>query len=54
VKFVVAPVRKRRKAGGLAARCVLVDLLMAVMDSIAVWQSAAGDRRRGLGPRMES
>jgi 2-haloacid dehalogenase len=32
-------------------RAVLVDLLMAVMDSIDVWQAAAGDRRRGLAWR---
>jgi 2-haloacid dehalogenase len=32
-------------------RGVLFDLLMAVMDSMAVWSAAAGDRRRGLAWR---
>lgn len=30
---------------------VLADLLMAVMDSVAVWQAAAGEARRGLAWR---
>lgn len=30
---------------------VLLDLLMAVMDSLEVWSGAAGDRRRGLAWR---
>ena len=30
---------------------VLLDLLMAVMDSVAVWSAAAGDERRGLAWR---
>ena len=30
------------------ARAVLLDLLMAVMDSPAIWAAAAGDERRGL------
>lgn len=30
---------------------VLVDLLMATMDSISVWSAAAGDRARGLAWR---
>ena len=30
---------------------VLLDLLMAVMDSLGVWPAAAGDRRRGLAWR---
>jgi 2-haloacid dehalogenase len=30
---------------------VLIDLLMAVMDSLAVWTRAAGDSRRGLAWR---
>ncbi len=29
-------------------QAVLLDLLMAVMDSLAVWAAAAGDRERGL------
>lgn len=32
-------------------RGALFDLLMAVMDSLAVWASAAGDRERGLAWR---
>jgi 2-haloacid dehalogenase len=36
----------RRPVGG-----VLFDLLMAVMDSMAVWSAAAGDRQRGLAWR---
>jgi len=38
--------------GGVGAvGAVLVDLLMAVMDSISVWTAAAGDRARGLAWR---
>ena len=29
-------------------QAVLLDLLMATMDSMAVWSAAAGDRQRGL------
>lgn len=32
-------------------RAILLDLLMATMDSISVWTSAAGDRHRGLAWR---
>jgi 2-haloacid dehalogenase len=32
-------------------QAVLFDLLMAVMNSLAVWSGAAGDRRRGLAWR---
>jgi len=32
----------------VAVEGVLVDLLMAVMDSLAVWSAAAGDRHLGL------
>jgi 2-haloacid dehalogenase len=36
---------------GVTARAVLLDLLMATMDSISVWALAAGDRDRGLAWR---
>lgn len=43
------------KAGDVPVRepivGVLLDLLMAVMDSLAAWSAAAGDRRRGLAWR---
>jgi 2-haloacid dehalogenase len=35
----------------VAIRGVLLDLLMAVMNSVEVWTSAAGDPRRGLAWR---
>ena len=34
-----------------APRAILLDLLMATMDSISVWASAAGERDRGLAWR---
>lgn len=36
---------------GFSARAVLVDLLMATMDSISVWARAAGNREAGLAWR---
>jgi 2-haloacid dehalogenase len=35
------------------ADAVLLDLLMAVMNSLAVWSTATGDERRGLAWRDE-
>lgn len=35
----------------VAPRAVLLDLLMATMNSIAIWTAAAGDRERGLAWR---
>jgi 2-haloalkanoic acid dehalogenase type II len=35
----------------VAPRAVLLDLLMATMNSIATWTAAAGDRERGLAWR---
>lgn len=35
----------------MPARAVLVDLLMATMDSMSAWSAAAGDRERGLAWR---
>jgi 2-haloacid dehalogenase len=35
----------------VAPRALLLDLLMATMDSIATWSAAAGDRERGLAWR---
>jgi 2-haloalkanoic acid dehalogenase type II len=35
----------------MATRAVLVDLLMATMDSISAWSAAAGDRETGLAWR---
>jgi len=36
---------------GGSPRAVLLDLLMATMDSMSTWSSAAGDRERGLAWR---
>lgn len=38
-------------SGSLAPRAMLLDLLMATMDSMSVWAAAAGDRDRGLAWR---
>jgi HAD superfamily hydrolase (TIGR01493 family) len=38
----------REDGSGNRVEGLLLDLLMAVMDSLEVWKGAAGDRRRGL------